>query len=170
MRCFVAVWPPEDVLEAMAALPRPVVEAARWSTRDQWHVTLRFFGELDEAGVAAATSALAEAARSLSGPLVARGGPSTRYMGPGLVVWPVEGLERAARAVGRATAEIGMPVPHRPFRGHLTVARARGDADLRREGLLAPLERSWDVVSLSLVESRLCTAGASYTDVASFSL
>ena len=97
-------------------------------------------------------------------------------MGPGLVVWPVEGLDDLARAVERATAEIGQPVPERPFQGHVTLARARGDADIRRTDLgqagrlLAPLERSWPVGSFALVESRLRSGGSVYTDFATFSL
>ena len=176
MRCFVAVWPPEDVLDALAALPRPAAAYARWSTRDQWHVTLRFFGELDEAGVAAAAKALHEAEGLPASPLVAHGGPATRFMGPGLVVWPVEGLDDLARAVERATAQIGQPAPQRPFQGHVTLARARGDADLRRTDLgqagrlLTPLERSWPVGSFALVESRLRSGGSVYTDFATFSL
>ena len=232
MRCFVAVWPPDDVLDDLAALPRPAATYARWSTRDQWHVTLRFFGELDEAGVAAATQALSEAAGSFGASparsparslarslarspgeppggtagnsagapagspgalhkphnsagaptgssgslLVAHGGPATRFMGPGLVVWPVEGLDDLARALQRATAEIGKPAPHRPFHGHVTLARAPGDADLRRTDLghagrlLARLERSWPVGSFALVESQLRPGGSVYTDLATFSL
>ena len=40
-----AVWPPEEVLDLIGGLARPEVEGLRWTTRDQWHVTLRFFGE-----------------------------------------------------------------------------------------------------------------------------
>lgn len=171
VRYFVAVWPTEEVLDALGALPRPEFDGARWSTRDQWHVTLRFFGELDQAGVARASRALAKAAAHLSGPLEARGGPSTRFMGPGLIIWPVEGLAEAARTVERVTAKIGKPPPSRAFRGHLTVARARGEADLRQAGqLLAPLEMSWEAGSLSLVRSELHPNGARYTEVAVFPL
>ena len=171
MRYFVAVWPTEEVLDALAALPRPELGTARWSTRDQWHVTLRFFGELDEGGFNRATGALAKAAAHLSGPLEARGGPSTRFMGPRLIVWPVAGLAEAARAVERATAKIGKPLPHRPFHGHLTLARARGGADLRQAGpLLAPLDMSWKAGSLSLVRSDLHPEGARYREVAVFPL
>ena len=169
VRYFVAVWPTEEVLEALAVLPRPELDTARWSTRDQWHVTLRFFGELDEAGVTKASRAIAKAAAHLSSPLEARGGPSTCFMGPGLIIWPVEGLAEAARTVGRSTAKIGKPLPRRPFRGHLTVARARGEADLRQAGqLLAPLDMSWNAGSLSLVKSELHPDGARYTEVAVF--
>ena len=53
-RLFVAVWPSDSVLDMIAGLRRPEVDGLRWTTRDQWHVTLRFFGsvELEEASAA----------------------------------------------------------------------------------------------------------------------
>lgn len=171
MRCFVAVWPPSDVLDALAALPRPDAHGARWSAREQWHVTLRFFGELSEQEVTWATEALANTARSTPGPLQAHGGPATRFLGPGLVVWPVAGLDGLAGAVEKASRRLGKPAPHRPFKGHLTIARARAGADLRQwADLLSPLSSSWQVSSFSLVESRLHPHGARYEDLAVFEL
>ena len=46
MRLFVAVWPPDDVIDVLADLPRPEVAGVRWTTRGQWHVTLRFLGHV----------------------------------------------------------------------------------------------------------------------------
>ena len=36
-RLFVAVWPPDDVVAELAALPRPDQPGLRWTTPDQWH-------------------------------------------------------------------------------------------------------------------------------------
>ena len=180
MRCFVAAWPTPGVLSALGNLPRPAADGVRWTTPDQWHVTLRFFGELTETDVAVATTSLRRAACSLPAPplpgrprppapLEAHGGPATRFLGPGLIVWPVEGLAASAKAVEAATAEIGQPVPDRRFLGHLTIARGRRGVDLRTQrDLLAPLDMSWAVTSLSLVRSDLHPEGARYGVVASF--
>lgn len=171
MRCFVAVWPSTEVTAALAALPRPGAERLRWSTQDQWHVTLRFFGELSPAEVEAASAALTEAAASLPDDLIAKGGPATKFLGPGLVVWPVEGLRPAAGPVQQATAHIGQPVPDRPFLGHVTIARGARGADLRRAAhLLSPLSASWRVTSLALVHSQLGAGGARYQDIYTFPL
>lgn len=171
MRCFVAVWPAPGVVEALAALPRPDFASARWTTEDQWHVTVRFFGELAPEAISGACTALAAAARSLPGPIIAKGGPGTRFLGPGLLVWPVEGLGGAAAAVAHATTGTGQAVPERPFFGHLTLARARRGADLRQaRHLLAPLATSWPVTELSLVESVLHPGGARYRAVENFPL
>jgi len=163
MRCFVAIWPSPDVVAALATLPRPVIDGLRWSAQDQWHVTLRFFGEVDADGAALATEAVAQAAQGVTGPIVAQGGPGTRFLGPGLVIWPVEGLRPVAEAVERTTAHIGQPLPERRFLGHLTVARGRRGTDLRRQrNVLVPLAMSWPVTSLSLVQSELHPDGARY--------
>jgi RNA 2',3'-cyclic 3'-phosphodiesterase len=168
-RCFVAVWPSPDVVTALAALPRPAKEGLRWTTESQWHVTLRFFGDLAPAEVTSATAALSVAATSLAELPTAQGGPGTRFLGPGLVVWPVDGLGAAAEVVERATALIGQPVPERRFFGHVTIARGRGGADLRSaRHLLTPLAMSWTVNSLSLVQSELHPDGARYRDLDRF--
>jgi 2'-5' RNA ligase len=46
VRLFVAVWPPNDVVDVLADLPRPDVAGVRWTTQGQWHVTLRFLGQV----------------------------------------------------------------------------------------------------------------------------
>jgi 2'-5' RNA ligase len=170
VRCFVAVWPDAEVLAALEALGRPALESVRWSTHDQWHVTLRFFGDLAPADVSRALELLAQAAASIPGraPLEAQGGPATRFMGRGLIVWPVHGLAVAAGAVEAATAGIGQPPPDRRFVGHVTIARGRRGADLRSaRHLLQPLAASWLVNSLSLVQSELHHDGARYQEIAS---
>ena len=58
-RLFVAVVPPDDVLEAVAALPRPQEPGVRWTRPDTWHVTLRFLGDrVDEATASRALAGL----------------------------------------------------------------------------------------------------------------
>ncbi len=171
MRCFVAVWPTPDVVAALAALPRPPVEGLRWSGREQWHVTLRFFGEIEPSAVDLATAGLSEAVHGLTEPVAAQGGPATRFLGPGLLIWPVAGLGPVAEAVERATATIGDPAPDRRFYGHLTLGRGRRGADLRRAGhILTSLAMSWPVSSLSIVRSELHPDGARYRSLETVAL
>ncbi len=165
LRCFVAAWPSAEVVSALAGLPRPTRPGLRWSGEDQWHVTLRFFGDLGPAEVDEATAALSKLASALPGAFTARGGPATKFLGPGLLIWPVDGLGPAAGPIGQATAHIGQPLADRPFLGHVTVARGAGGADL-----LSPLSASWPVTSLALVHSRLGAGGARYRDICTFAL
>jgi RNA 2',3'-cyclic 3'-phosphodiesterase len=163
MRCFVAVWPTPDVVDALEALPRPALDGLRWSARQQWHVTLRFFGDLGTQDVTEASAAVARAAAAAREPPLAQGGPGTRFLGPGLLVWPVEGLGQVASALDGLTAAIGTPPPSRRFYGHITLARGRRGLDLRpATELLSPLGSSWTVTSLSLVASELHPDGARY--------
>ena len=171
MRCFVAVWPAPDVVEALGALPRPSTPGLRWSSREQWHVTLRFLGDIDAQAVTDASAMLARAADGAVGAPLADGGPGTRFLGPGLLIWPVDGLTEVANEVERLTATIGKPPPSRSFYGHITLARGRQGADLRRSPhLVTSLALAWTATSLTLVESELHPDGARYRLVEEFPL
>jgi 2'-5' RNA ligase len=156
VRLFVAVWPPPDVLDVLRGLARPTVEGLRWTTEDQWHVTLKFLGDAE---VAAASESLADvdAART-----TAVMGPATARFGNGLLQVPVSGLDDVAAAVA---ASFGPD--DRPFRGHLTLGRSRQRrrADLRRL-CGVPLAAQWPVEEITLVASQLHPGGARYEIVA----
>src|SRR5437899_2052742 len=70
MRLFVAVSLPDEVLDLLASLARPEVSGVRWTTRDQWHVTTRFLGAVDDAQpvVDALSAARPAPARAVLGP------------------------------------------------------------------------------------------------------
>jgi 2'-5' RNA ligase len=168
MRLFVAVWPPEDVLDAVAALPRPAVVGVRWTRRDQWHVTLRFLGEVEEAALADVVAAI----DALGLPAVrATLGPAVERLNPRIVSVPVAGLDETGPAVIEATAGFGKPPERRPFRGHLTLARLQGVRKWElADALGAPLDESWTVDALHVVRSQLSPKGARYETVAELPL
>ena len=141
----------------------------RWSTRDQWHVTLRFLGELGTPEVETTTRALAGVGAALGSGVPVQGGPSTTLLRPGLIVWPVAGLQALATAVTKVTAGIGQATPDRPFSGHLTIARGSVRSSAARH-LLQPLSAEWTVGSFSLVQSELHPQGARYRVMQLFSL
>jgi 2'-5' RNA ligase len=154
-------------------MERPSVEAVRWTTEDQWHVTLLFLGEVADGG-----SRLREAldrTRTYGPALpasVAVAGPRARRLGEGVWALPVEGLAELAGTVAAIASGAGMEVPAagRGFRGHLTLARSRGGwrgpALRTLEGPGAgggtDLSCTWAVGEVTLVESRLHPGGARY--------
>jgi 2'-5' RNA ligase len=164
VRLFVAVWPSSEVADLLAGLDRPVVEGVRWTTPDQWHVTLRFLGSVESADPAVAALATLSGA---PGAVATIDGPPVR-LGREVLALPVDGLSELAALVADAFGGIGRPPEHRPFRGHLTLARGRAVRTLSASRRLQ--RASFTVRALSLVESHLGPAGARYETVAAVEL
>jgi 2'-5' RNA ligase len=162
VRLFVAVWPPAPVLEEISRLPRPPTAGVRWTTSDQWHVTLRFLGEL------ASSEEVVEALSATSPASVeAQLGDVVRRLGSGVLCVDVHGLGPLAEAVIAATAMMGRPPEARPFHGHLTLARAaRRGPDLRRLAGAPVQPCRFAVHAVAVVRSHLGRAGARYETVA----
>jgi 2'-5' RNA ligase len=123
----------EDVVDAVRRI-RVEGRSVRWVRLDGVHVTLRFLGPTPAGrvpDVAAAITEAAEGAESFrltlagSGGFPARGRPRAIWLGLG------EGraeLGALAERVSVALAARGWPMDERPFRAHLTLARADGVA------------------------------------------
>ena len=154
VRLFVAVWPPAPVVDALGELSRPIDRDVRWTTPEQWHVTLRFLGSVED--VSGVRSALRDVSWSPSQVDV---GPATTRLGPSVLVLPVRGLDALARALPFELEE--------PYVGHLTLARARrGRIPSSLTGV--PFEASWIASSFSLVRSTTKPSGAVYDDVEAY--
>src|SRR5205823_1803083 len=96
-------------------------------------------------------------------PFDARAGPHPRSLGRGVLVLPVEGLDVLAARLAAATGEVGQPPPDRPFRAHITLARARRPGALAGVGELAGgVSGRWQVTEIALVQSELRHDGARY--------
>ncbi|MGZ4597461.1 MAG: RNA 2',3'-cyclic phosphodiesterase [Actinomycetes bacterium] len=127
MRLFAAVVPPPEALgdlEAALAPARAEHPGLQWIPRERWHLTLAFYGEVEERAEPRLRRRLARAA-SACGPL------DLRLAGAGhfgrRVLWVgVQGQREGLRALAR-----GVATDDRPYRPHLTVARVRGEVDPR---------------------------------------
>jgi RNA 2',3'-cyclic 3'-phosphodiesterase len=186
MRLFIAVHPPEHVLDQVeelvwglavsegrsshaddAAGPagrRGGGRGIRWTTRARWHITLRFLGEVGDP--AEVVDALGGASLSAMGPIEAAMGPAVERLGAGVLCVPVSGLDGLAGAVTRATAEIGRPPETRPFHGHLTLARLprKGRVDTR-PWVGQAIGARWPVDQVHLMRSHTDPDGARYETV-----
>jgi len=180
MRLFVAVWPSAAVVDELRGLERPARPGVRWTTADQWHVTLRFLGEMEDPDLLTSrmeelTSPLQGSATPLQGPAtplqgpatVAELGPRRVCLGPAVLCLPVNGLNTLAAAVRAATADLGWPDDHAAFRGHLTLARARRGAgrSVLRHLPVIELQARWTVEEVTIVASALGGTGSAYTIV-----
>lgn len=161
MRLFVAVWLPDEGVELLCRLPRPAIDGVRWTPAEQWHVTLRFLGRVDDDGVEAALGALASVSVSVGmGPAAlapaAVMGPVSELLSPRVLCVPVAGLDGVAAAVAKAFESVGEPAEDRRFRGHVTLARMKGLGRREARELAGePIALEWPVREIALVRSHL---------------
>jgi len=180
MRLFVAIELPETVIAHLRKMQdglRPVVEDARWTRPDQFHLTLKFLGETPEQRV----TDLATSLRRI------KIEDEIRLHVDALVCFPPRGLVRVVAAalhdadgrcaalqqqIDRACNQAGFPLDSRRWTAHLTLARTKngGGSDLRRiaaagvAGLLPG--PSFSVNDFALIQSRLDRHGPTYVRIA----
>jgi 2'-5' RNA ligase len=157
-RLFVAIWPPDDVLERFAHIERPKDPGVKWVPQENLHITLRFLGDadvndvsdrLDQTLLPAATAVL---------------GPAFDLLGERSLITPVAGVDELAAVVQRAVRGLGTERERKRFQGHVTVARLARRARPSRSAGRA-FAASFDVEEVALVESTLRDTGAVYETV-----
>lgn len=170
LRVFVAVPVPDEVrhrlvaaLDAMVGdIPGKVVRPGNW------HVTLRFLGEIPEDHCERLVAALDQA--DLGKRFRLRWGGLGAFPRPerANVLWigPDRGLARLealAAAVREAVDDAGLGIEDRPFNPHLTLSRIRPGEDL--SGLVnscSPFHVTMPVDRVTVYQSRLGSGGAAY--------
>jgi len=184
MRLFVAIGPPAAVLDELDALAGPLQAGRpdlRWTSREAWHVTLAFLGQVDEAAVTRLLPRLERAARRhYRFRLAFCGAGAFPAEGRANVLWSGLSGDRGALAhlaesVTAGASRAGAPPPDkgRRFQPHLTLARCRMPADVTE--LVAALAdfqgQAWTADRVHLVRSRLgATEGPRYSTLASWPL
>lgn len=178
MRLFVAVVPPDAVLDEIAAViarVRPTAPELSWARRDQWHLTLAFLGAVDERRLPDLTTRLERAANRHDAFELSFGGAGRfdrRVLWAG-VRGDSDRLVGLASAVAAAGRRAGIELPDRPYRPHLTLARSRGRNGRDLRPLVAAVSdfggTAWPVNAVHLIESRLGPKPA-YTTLATWAL
>lgn len=187
-RLFIAVAIPGEVKAKMEAaqaellrvLPEPSV---RWTRREQFHLTLRFLGDVEAARVEALGGALRAACRGF-GALHLRAERVGFF--PDLrrprVVWvgvqdQAEQLPRLQAAVELATREYTTEEKEERFTGHVTLARIKGikrpEAQALGQAAAGMAERlfgQWTAYQVELMRSQLLPQGARHSTLASIAL
>jgi 2'-5' RNA ligase len=168
-RAFVAVRPPEEVLDAVAArVGEPLARR-----RSQWHFTLVFLGAV--AHLAPVHDAVVGAADAQAPfPLRIGGAGAFPNERRARVVWlGVEeghaGLQALHAALGQALEPLGHPREERPYHPHLTIDRLKVPGPVGRviERLgSGPVGPAWTVGEVVIYQSRTSPSGALYTALA----
>lgn len=176
-RAFVAILPPDAVLDAIEQTVAPVRRSSagkklRWATRDQWHITLQFLGRVADAD--AVNDVVHEAVSGIA-PFGAQFGGAGAFpsVANATVLWAGVGeglsaMESMARHVEQALVPLGHESERREFHPHLTLARVNPPG-----GVAAPVNAldqvvgpPWRVDEVLLMYSRTRSAGAEYGVVA----
>jgi 2'-5' RNA ligase len=205
VRLFVAIVPPPGALAELEAAihqlradaaashddadpaeaatdPLPVgpVPRLRWTSSEQWHLTLAFLGEVDDAVVTKLRPRLQRAAARHPAQRLAIAGagafPSPRKA---RVLWARlradnRALAALAASVAAGARRAGAPPGDegRRFTAHLTLARCRDAADLSRftTALASFAGQEWTADSVRLVRSHLSAGAPRYETVGEWPL
>jgi 2'-5' RNA ligase len=180
MRLFTAIELTDDARLSMTAVQREIAaglgeasRSLRFVRPEHLHLTLVFAGEIAEDRALAVVEAFRPDIPVAPFQLVFGGVGTFPPRGAPRVVWL--GVLEGARAVidlhalvVQRLAEAGVPTQSRPFSPHLTLARCRESGRrprLRPSGQPHAIARV-DVQAVTLFQSRLSSAGPTYTALA----
>jgi 2'-5' RNA ligase len=175
MRLFVAIALPQIVAEPLLMIEAGV-PGARWSTRKQLHLTLRFIGEVDGRDAAAIDDVLAAIQANkfllqLKG-VGEFGGKNPRALWAGVA--PSEALLHLQRKIETALQRVGLEAEPRKFTPHVTLARLRAASRGRVMDFLADhalyASPPFEVQEFILYSSQLTSDGSLYVPERSYAL
>jgi len=185
IRAFLAIDPPENILQAMSRLQeklkREISGRSSWTKPQGQHLTLKFFGDIsteDVKNICAAVQNRVTSEPSLNLKIEKTGVfPDARRP---RVIWcgitgDVEKLTSLQKQLDSDFAGIGFPMEDRPFRAHLTLGRIKDSHGLTgiNEALIKYntfAAGEFNCTDLILFQSRLSPQGAIYTKLAEFAL
>jgi len=162
------------VRDALAS--RPHGDGVKWVRDDEFHVTVRFLGQVAAATVAPLVERVGAQLRDVPGFDLALDGlhafPTPRR--PRVIVLdlePAAPAERLAAAVERGVLEAGFAPEDRPFHGHLTLGRVRRGRRAPPLDDVSPVGAPpFPVREVVLFQSHLDRNGSRYTPLERLSL
>ncbi|HNR31155.1 MAG TPA: RNA 2',3'-cyclic phosphodiesterase [Candidatus Hydrogenedentes bacterium] len=184
MRCFLAIHPPEDVIDELAALRermRRTRADVSWPAPENLHMTLRFLGETTEEQAAQVAEALPAVLAQCARPvLTVQGIGAFPHVERPSVVWvgvdtPDDTLDEIQAQCEAAASEAGLKQKRKRFTPHITLGRVRGR---RRLGALVRQMREernffggeFTASAVTLFRSDIKSGGAVYTPLEEFPL
>jgi 2'-5' RNA ligase len=184
MRIFIALDIPEEIrgrIARYAEALRPLAPDSRWSRPEALHVTLKFVGQVGDAQLAEIKQALAQVSAA---PFEVRFGETGFFPGTRAprVFWvgveSTEALPSLAGAIDAALEKTGIPREDKPYRPHLTLARAPSDSAASRAFQQLPAKLPAEIPRFGtmaaqeffLYQSEPMRGGSRYTKLARFPL
>ena len=180
-RSFLALLLPDAIVAEAARLSermrREAPTGIRWVPRENFHLTVRFFGDLDAASVSRASQLVASLDHRFE-PVPARLGAVSAFPSRNRpqVIWvgidaEQGALDRRVRAIEEQLMAAGFGASDKPWKSHLTLGRVNRDAQLPAPVAArlfggAPGDASGSIDTLILFESKLSSRGASYSPLA----
>jgi 2'-5' RNA ligase len=171
MRCFVAVIPPDDVIESLDEFldtrrgeRSKHGDSLRWVSSESFHLTLAFTESLPEARLDDACERLEAAATARRPTTATLGGggafphaASGRLLYVGVRAGDPAALASLSTGARNALATSGARADGQRFTPHITAARSRVPVDLIAWLRLLDTYRSraWPIEAISLVRSQL---------------
>jgi 2'-5' RNA ligase len=169
MRLFVGLPIPSEFAQGLVRLVGAIeLPKGRRTSAEDIHLTLVFLGEVAEAAVPAIESELAKVDFA---PFQLRLTGLGSFSRAGILFAEVEAarpLLHLQSMVADGMSRCGLALEDRPYRPHLTLARARGSLRLSERQRMLPeaLRRSFVVDAVNLYRSHLRPGGSRYEVIA----
>jgi RNA 2',3'-cyclic 3'-phosphodiesterase len=188
LRLFIGITAPPEWKAALTEWRRKIQAQfsdsfGRWTAESNLHLTLRFFGSVEETEVLAIAKKV-QAIATVSEQLSLTPGPFGCFPSNSrpCILWlgfkgATDGLIQLESDIRSATAQFGQPPEDRPFHPHLTLARlkepTRRDRDFISELIRKPTPIEvpvWQIHGLELIRGQPGPAGSVYTTLATMPL
>ncbi len=184
IRAFIAFDLPKDILESIGNVQAQVKKRGvkfRWAPFENIHLTMKFIGDIHVDLVDKVSNMMAESAEGFSTISLYANGIGVF---PGLhrprVLWigidgEIDRLYRLQKTLDEKLNMIGIPTEKRPFKGHLTIGRAKEGMNMEslKETLRAFYDfqtRPFGINEMKLFQSELSPTGAVYSCIKSVAL
>lgn len=179
MRLFIGIDLPIEIKQRLLELQSDLRKAGAvgsWKSRDSFHITLEFLGELEADCIPTLTSALTEAARSHNPfSLGIEGlGAFPSFERPHTLWSAINGnlnaLHNLRDDIQRELAEKGFDLENRRFKPHITLASRPNLNNIDAMGIKDKILGEFTVNEVILFESRAVSGKRVYTDLFKISL
>lgn len=183
IRCFVAIEIPDRIQAILSEVQsefRSKIKKASWIRNGNFHMTLRFFGDIETKQIHEIERTLKKAVTSIKPFTIEIGGIGTfpnlsrpRVLWVGLTQGDRE-VTALAGTINRELTDFGYPTKSR-FHPHFTLARLKEQVNMRTNSKLFSKYETiagtvTDVNRITLVRSELRPTGAVYTPINNYQL